>query len=99
MIIFDIVKNFEKQYKYTLWDKMKNQVIELFSSIYKANSSFDDRFKNIKKSREQVEVLRIYTRLCKDLKTINIKKYADISLKIESLSKQLFAWEKSTKNK
>jgi hypothetical protein len=67
----------------------------LITSVYRANSSFDERFKNIKKAREQVEVLRLYIRLCKDLKILTLKNFVDISINIESLSKQLFAWEKS----
>jgi hypothetical protein len=44
----------------------------LITSIYRANSSFEERLKNIKKAREQVEVLRLYLRVCKDLKIINL---------------------------
>ena len=97
LLVFEVVKKFDKQYKYTLWDKIKNEIIELITSIYRANSSFENRWTNIKKSREQIEVLKLYIRLSKDLKIIDIKKYANISLKVESLSKQLFAWWKATK--
>jgi hypothetical protein len=69
----------------------------LITSIYRANSNFNTRLSNIKKAREQVEVLKLYIRLSKDLKIINIKTYANVSLKIESLSKQLYSWEKSVK--
>ncbi len=96
LLVFEIVKSFDKQYKYTLWDKIKNEVTELITSIYRANSSFDERLKNIKKAREQVEVLRLYIRLSKDLRIINIKIFANTSIKIETLSKQLFAWWKTT---
>ena len=95
--VFELVKVFWKQYKYTLWDKIKNEIIDLITSIYRANSSFNTRLSNIKKAREQVEVLKLYMRLSKDLKLIQLNKYADVSLKIESLSKQLYAWEKSIK--
>jgi len=95
IMIFEVVKKFNKEYKYTLWDKIKNEIIDLITSIYRANSSFDERLKNIKKAREQVEVLKLYMRVCKDLKIINLWKFADTSLNVESLSKQLFAWEKS----
>ena len=74
LIVFDVTKNFEKQYKYTLWDKIKNEIIDLITSVYRANNSFESRLKNIKKSREQIEVLRLYIRLCKDLKRHNLKK-------------------------
>ena len=99
LIVFEITKNFEKQYKYTLWDKIKNEIIDLITSIYRANNSFESRLERIKKSREQVEVLRLYVRLTKDLKLIKINIFVDLSEKIESLSKQLFAWEKSMKTK
>lgn len=95
--IFDLVKTFQKQYKYTLWDKIKNEIVDLITSIYRANSSFENRLKNIKNAREQVEVLRLYMRLSKDLKIVPISKFADLSIHIESLSKQLFSWEKSIK--
>lgn len=97
LIVFEVVKRFEKQYKYTLWDKIKSEIIELITNIYRANSSFENRLKCIKKSREQIEILKLYFRLSKDLKILDIKKYADISLKIESLSKQLYAWWKFCK--
>jgi len=93
--IFEIVKKFEKQYKYTLWDKIKNEIIDLITSIYRANSSFDKRLKNIKKAREQVEVLKLYLRLCKDLKILPIKIFAEVCMNTESIWKQLFSWEKS----
>ncbi len=92
---FKVVKAFTKEYKYSLWDKIKNEIIDLITSIYRANSSFEDRLKNIKKAREQVEVLKLYFRVSKDLRIISLPNYADLALKIESLSKQLYNWEKS----
>jgi hypothetical protein len=67
--------------------------------IYRANNSFDNRIFNIKISREKVEILRLYMRLTKDLKLINISKFVNLSENIESLSKQLLAWENSFKTK
>ena len=95
---FEVVKKFEKQYKYTLWDKIKNEIINLITSIYRANSSFDTRLWNIKKSREQIEILKLYFRLSRDLKILSLNNFADLILKIENLSKQLYAWEKSVGN-
>lgn len=96
---FEQVKNFTKEYKYTLGDKIKNEIVELITSIYRANNSFENRLENIKKSREQIEVLRLYIRLTKDLKLIKLERFVDLNEKIESLSKQLRAWEKSLWNK
>lgn len=95
--VFEVVKKFEKQYKYTLWDKIKNEIIDLITNIYRANSNFETRIQNLKKSREQLEVLKLYFRLSRDLKILSLNKFADLSLKIENLRKQLYAWEKSSK--
>jgi len=96
--VFEIIKKFPREYKYTLWDKIKNEIIDLITSIYRANNSFDNRIFNIKSAREKVEILRLYMRLTKDLKLININKYVNLSENIESLSKQLLAWENSFKS-
>jgi hypothetical protein len=94
LLVFNAVKEFKKEYKYTLWDSIKKEIINLISNIYKANSKIDKKI-NISTSREKVELLRLYFRLSKDLKIINLNKYIDINLLLESISKQLYAWEKS----
>lgn len=97
--IFEVVKMFTKEYKYTLGDKIKSEIIDLITSIYRANNSFEKRLENIKTWREQIEVLRLYIRIIKDLKLIKLEKFVDLNENIESLSKQLRAWEKSVWNK
>ena len=72
----------------------KKEIINMISNIYKANRK-KDKTKNIVLSREKVELLRLYFRLWKDLKIINLKKFIDINVLLESISKQLTAWEKS----
>ncbi len=97
LLVFATVKEFQKDYKYTLGDKVKEKLIDLIENVYRANSSFENRLSNIKKARENIEVIRLYIRLCKDLKIVNLKKFVDTSEKIENISKQLMYWETSTK--
>jgi len=94
LLVFEVIKHFKKEYKYTLWDIIKREIINLISNIYKANRK-KDKTKNIILSREKVELLRLYFRLWKDLKIISLKKFIDINVLLESISKQLTAWEKS----
>lgn len=94
LLVFNLVKEFKKEYKYTLWDIIKKEIINLISNIYKANSK-QDKQKNILLAREKLELLRLYIRLCKDLKIINLNRFVEINLLIESISKQLVAWDKS----
>ena len=94
LLVFEVIKHFKKEYKYTLWDVIKKEIINMISNIYKANRK-KDKTKNIVLSREKVELLRLYFRLWKDLKIISLKKFIEINVLLESISKQLTAWEKS----
>ena len=46
--VFEVIKTFSKQYKYTIWDTIKNETLDLITSIYRSNSNFENRLKNIK---------------------------------------------------
>ena len=98
LLVFKIVKEFTKEYKYTLWDTIKREIINMISNIYKANRK-ENKTKNILLAREKVELLRLYFRLWKDLKIISLKKYIEVNLLIESISKQLTMWNKTLKEK
>jgi hypothetical protein len=93
--IFGIVKKFEREYKFTLGESIKNECIKLITLIYKANSSIEKRKIYLQEARESLEVLRLYLRLSKDLNILTIEKFSKIQIPLESTSKQLLAWQKS----
>lgn len=94
--IFQTTKNFSREYKYTIGQDLKLEATQLIKRIFQANSAFDTRRQYIQYAREHTEVIRLYSRLLKDLKQVNVKKFISINEKIESISKQLAKWmEKS----
>ena len=54
-----------------------------------------DKTDYIKQARNDIELIRLYIRLCKDLQVINMLKFIEINVLIESISKQLYAWWKN----
>ncbi len=92
--LFATVKNMEKEYKYTLGERLKNEIIDLIIGIYKANSSHEKR-EYLKKSREGLEVVRLLIRASYDLKQINLKRMVYLNEAIENISKQLAGWQKA----
>ncbi|OIO53022.1 hypothetical protein AUJ46_06395 [Candidatus Peregrinibacteria bacterium CG1_02_54_53] len=92
--LFRFVKNFSREYKFTLGESIKNEAIEMIRNIYRANSS---RAKGalIQAARENAETIRLYIRLCKDLRQIDLEKFVRLNGLIESVSKQLTAWQRS----
>ncbi len=94
ILTFKIIKEFTKEYKYSLWDTIKREIINLILNIYKANNK-TNKSRNITTAREKIELLRLYFRLSRDLKIISINKYIEVNVLVESVSKQLTAWAKS----
>lgn len=91
-----MTKNFSREYKYTIGQDLKKEATQLIKRIFQANSDFTKRIDYIRKARGNVEVIRLYTRLLKDLKEINNKKLILINKHIESVSKQLTGWQASS---
>jgi len=92
--IFIYFKDMNKEYKYTIGEKLKNETMELITNIYKANSVLKKE-NYIEKSRENIEAIRLYMRLVKDLKQISLSRFVETNEDIESISKQLSCWQSS----
>ncbi len=94
--MFKVIKDFNREYKYTLGKNIKKEAIEMVTNIYRANSSFSKK-PHIKKREKKLKQSEFFFRLTKDLRQVNLKKFVDINEKIENVSKQLTAWERSQK--
>ena len=70
--IFGLVRNFNREYKYTLGEDLKREILNLVILIYRANSR-EDKGVVIAEARERVELIRLLIRLVKDLQQINLK--------------------------
>ncbi|MEA3316718.1 MAG: four helix bundle protein [Bacteroidota bacterium] len=92
--IFNLTHNLNREYKYTLGEKLKNEITELLSNIYRANR-IKEKEQYLRIARENLELVRLYIRILKDLKQIANKKHIFINQSIEQVSKQLAGWHKS----
>lgn len=93
--LFKLSNNFSRDYKYTLGENIKKEVVDLISNIYFCNKKIDGRKEQIIQAQKNTETIRLYLRLLRDLKQINLKKFIVLNEQIESVSKQLTAWQKS----
>jgi hypothetical protein len=95
IVIFQFTKEFAKEYKYTIGEIMKKEALDLLLLIYRANSR-KDRTEILQTAREKIEAVRLLVRVMKDLRQISLKKFIFINEHIETVSKQLTAWQKSS---
>lgn len=78
-------------------ERLKNETTDLLINIYKANKSKKEtRLQYINGARQNVEVVRLLLRICKDLKVIGLKGFVALNMQVENLSKQLSSWQKQT---
>lgn len=86
LYMYPEIKKFPKSDKYTLGEDIKNSTLSFLKHII----SFSKHKVNcLKEADKELEILRIYVRLCFDLKIISFKKYEVISRKINDLGKLL----------
>jgi hypothetical protein len=92
--IFRFTKDFGKEYKYTVGERLKKETIELLTLIYRANVKRDKQ-EVLQEARERIEVIRLFIRLIKDMQQISVKQFVQINEVIENVSKQLTGWQKA----
>jgi hypothetical protein len=96
IMLFANVDNFAREYKYTVGQELKNEGLFLIKNIYRANKAAD-KTAAIGEARENVEMIRLFVRLMQDFKQLGLKKFVEINIGIEEVSRQLSAWEKYSK--
>lgn len=94
--IIRISTNLQRDFRYTIGEKLKMEIMDLCIYIYKANGSYEKR-EFIEKARERMVVIKLQVRVLHDMKQISIKQFALLADKMESVSKQLASWEKYLK--
>jgi hypothetical protein len=89
--IFELTKEFPREYKYTLGQDMKRDGLVLVRSIYRANKTKEKR-EHLEQFLDDFEILKLEVRLCTDLRILSIKKQAQLAGLMEGIGKQITGW-------
>ena len=85
-----------RTYRFTLGENLQKAMSELLLNVYRANCDFN-KTAHIAHARENTEMVRLMLRVAFDEKQITIKHYIFANERIESVSKQLTAWGRSSR--
>ncbi len=96
LIIFQFMKDFSREYKYSVGDALKGEVIALMTLLFRANTRLD-REAVLQEARERVEVFRLYFRLMQDLQQVSVKKFVHLNARVETVSRQLAGWQAASR--
>jgi len=92
LAIFDITKNFPKEYKFTLGQDMKRDSLTLVRHIYRANKSYSKK-EHLEDFLDDFEILKLELRLCADMKILSMKMQSELSLLMDTIGKQINGWK------
>ena len=84
-------KNFPKEYRYSLGERIHDDLIELILDIYRANSAFD-KSEYINSILIRTKRIELFLRMFSDLKIITLEKYSCFIEKTNSISRQAQGW-------
>lgn len=71
-----VLADFPKQYKFTVGQKLQDEVIEMVVLIYRANAAKETRAIEIEKFLEKLQVVELMIRLSQDMRILSKKHYA-----------------------
>ena len=92
-ILHQYIAIFPRSEKYSLGQKIKDASINFLDQIIRANNARDKR-PYLEEASQLLEILRIYLRLCYDLKLIGLRRYEIVSKKIDEIGRMLGGWLK-----
>lgn len=94
-----VVKNMPRDYRRLVGEKINDSCVKIITLIYNANVTRDSqkRYGFLLDIKEETQILHLFCRLSKDMGTIDNKKFGDIIIAIEGISKQTEGWSKHTK--
>ena len=83
--------------KYTLVEKLKQDILEVLVLIYKAHyNMLGDKALQLQQARELIPGVKARMRIMYDLRYINLDLFRTLAVEVESVSKQLGAWHAKT---
>ncbi len=75
LLIYEVTKEFPREYKYTFGQDMKRDGMQLVRSIYRANKN-KGKAEHLHQFQDDFELLKLEIRLCNDLHLLNTKRYS-----------------------
>ena len=95
--VFEYTQGFPKSQRFVLGQRIENLTINVLDGIILANEGRNKAAILIKASVE-LEKIRVFTRLAKDLRFLDFEKYEFLSQQINEIGKMLGGWIKYSKN-
>ena len=96
LLVYQCTRDFPREYKYTLGQDMKRDILTLLRGIYRANK-YRNREGFLDDFLDNFELLKLEIRLCVDMKLISLKMQAQLISLMSSIGKQVTGWRNASR--
>ena len=87
-----------KHDRYTVYAKAEESVLSVISSLFKASASDkEQKLVLLKQTSAELNLLRVFVRLLKDIKAFDNNKYLTLQSEIDEIGRMLGGWIRSVK--
>jgi hypothetical protein len=93
--LMNVTKDFPRDFKFSIGEKIQNHLLELIVYIYKANSAKDKKV-FIDEILNEIQFVELFLRLSFDLKILSQTKYCALIEQTRSIAKQAQGWLKAS---
>ena len=88
-----------KQDRHTLWQRLENSTLQVIEGILRASAmTKDEKLPVLQEVSHNLNVTRIFIRLAKDTKIIDMGKYEDFQSQVDEIGRMLGGWVKQVKS-
>jgi len=96
--LYELRGTVPKHDRYALWQRCENLVLEILEGILLASQlRKPQKLQPLEQVSVKLNVLRVFIRLAKDLKIMDLKKYGFLEEMIDEIGRMLGGWIKSTR--
>lgn len=89
-----------KQDRYTIWQRGENLMLDVLENIlYASQLPKIDKLPVLERVSLKLNFLRVFLRLTKDVKAIDVKRYMNLEVLVDEIGRMLGGWIKSTKER
>lgn len=87
-----------KQDRHTIWQRLENAALDLLESILSASQTAKlEKVAILQKASVKLNLVRVFVRLLKETKVIDLKKYVSIEERVDEIGRMLGGWIKSNR--
>ena len=102
---YDLYKTFHeyrrvvpKQDRFTIFERSESVILDVLECIMQASGeSKKEKLPTLERASLKLNILRVFVRLMKDVKTIDGKKYMNLEGMIDEIGRMLGGWIRSIK--